>query len=250
MLFNCEQSHARNALADWLAARRGDDAGLAAAWGMQTTLGAVRRGRWQGTVTAAARADLEAFSTVMVERLFSTLSKACKDLDPNHLNLGARYYTVPPAWALAGMGSFDVFSINCYRQQIPGDDLAKIGAATGRPTIIGEWHFGALDVGLPGSGLGRVATQADRGRAYRFYLETAAANPWCVGVHWFVLYDQSALGRFDGENYNIGFIDVCHRTYPEMAAAARVAHERMYPVAAGLTQAYGDPPEYLLAVCV
>ena len=47
-----------------------------------------------------AREDFEAFSTVMVEKLYSGLSAACRSVDPNHLNLGARYYTVPPDWAL------------------------------------------------------------------------------------------------------------------------------------------------------
>ncbi len=69
--------------------------------------------------------------------------------------------------------------------------------------MIGEYHFGSLDVGLPASGLRRVRTQEDRGRAYRTYLENAAADPFCVGVHWFTLYDEPAIGRYDGENYNI-----------------------------------------------
>jgi hypothetical protein len=77
------------------------------------------------------------------------------------------------------------------------------------------------------------------------YLEDAAADPHCVGVHWFTLYDQSALGRFDGENYNIGFLDVCNRPYDEMGRAAIESHERMYDVAAGRLKAYADAPQYL-----
>ena len=56
---------------------------------------------------------------------------------------------------------------------------------------------------------------------------------------------ESALGRFDGENWNIGFLDVCNRPYEALAADARVTHERVYPVAAGQVAAYNDPPEYL-----
>jgi hypothetical protein len=58
-------------------------------------------------------------------------------------------------------------------------------------------------------------------------------KPWCVGVHYFTMYDQSALGRFDGECYNIGFLAVCNRPYPELCAAARASHERIYDVAMG-----------------
>jgi hypothetical protein len=90
-----------------------------------------------------------------------------------------------------------------------------------------------------------VRDQKARGQAYRVYIEDAASKPWCVGVHWFTLYDQSALGRFDGENYNIGFLDVCNRPYPEMVDAARASHERLYHVATGTTPPYSDSPEYL-----
>ncbi|MCS7254969.1 MAG: hypothetical protein NZ781_13230, partial [Armatimonadetes bacterium] len=115
----------------------------------------------------------------------------------------------------------------------------------GMPIVIGEWHFGALDVGLPASGIGRVPSQEERGKAFRVYLETAAAEPWCVGVHWFTLYDQSAIGRFDGENYNIGFLDVCNRPYEQMVNAAKLSHERLYEVAAGHIPPYDEPVQYL-----
>ncbi len=43
--------------------------------------------------------------------------------------------------------------------------------------------------------LGHLRNQAERAKAYRVYIEDAAANPYCVGAHWFTLYDESALGR-------------------------------------------------------
>ena len=85
----------------------------------------------------------------------------------------------------------------------------------------------------------------DSSRAYGIYLKDAAADPYCVGVHWFTLYDQSALGRFDGENYNVGFLDICNRPYLELAKAAIASHERMYWVADGQVKPYQEAPEYL-----
>ena len=123
--------------------------------------------------------------------------------------------------------------------------MTKIADVLKMPVLVGEWHFGALDVGLPGSGIGHVRTQEDRGRAYRVYLEDAAAKPWCVGVHYFILYDQSALGRFDGECYNIGFFDVCNRPVRAAVRAARRSHERLYDVATGAAAPFADAPEYL-----
>jgi hypothetical protein len=244
MLFNTASCATRRALAKWLKERHGDDAGLARAWGMEAGLSEVAEGEWGRRLTEGAEADLRAFSTVMVERLFRTLNDACKRVDPNHLNLGARYYTVPPEWALAGMAGFDVFSVNCYQERVV-EDLERVSERVGVPVMVGEWHFGALDVGLPASGIGHVRDQRARGQAYRAYLEDAAAKPWCVGVHWFTLYDESALGRFDGENWNIGFLDVCNRPYDEIGAAARASHERMYQVTRGEAEPYAEAPEYL-----
>jgi hypothetical protein len=245
MLYNTPQCASRLALAAFLRERYPDDAALSAAWGMPARLDQVAEGTWTARLSPEARADMSAFSTRMVEQYFGTLSTACKQVDPNHLNLGARYYTVPPEWVAKGMRGFDVFSINCYRSQVPADDLRHIHDLLGLPTMVGEWHFGALDVGLPASGIGHVRDQAARGQAYRVYVENAAAIPWCVGVHYFTLYDESALGRFDGENYNIGFVDVCHKPYEPLVDAARQTHERLYAVAAGELPPYDERPEYL-----
>ncbi|HUT93730.1 MAG TPA: hypothetical protein VMY37_29975 [Thermoguttaceae bacterium] len=245
MLLNTPSCAARRALAQFLAKRYPDDAALSAAWGVQTTFDQVAEGPWRLPLRGKSLDDLGAFSTLMVEKYFGALSAACKAVDPNHLNLGIRYAGVPKPWTLDGMKSFDVFSMNCYREKLPADQVAKIHDVLHLPVIIGEWHFGALDVGLPSSGLRRVRTQEDRGRAYRVYLENAAANPHCVGTHWFTLYDQSALGRFDGENYNIGFLDVCNRPYEPLSRAARTSHELVYQLADGRTKAYHDAPEYL-----
>jgi hypothetical protein len=244
-LFNTPVCHSRTALAEFLRQRYADDAGLSAAWGGAATLAGAAEGAWTAPLNVQAQQDLVDFSGVMVEKFFNGLTGACRQVDPNHLNLGIRYYTVPPAWALAGMRTFDVFSMNCYRKRLPEGEMAQISALLNLPILVGEWHFGALDAGLPASGIGHVPDQAARGKAYRVYVEDAAAKPWCVGVHFFTLYDESAIGRFDGENYNIGFLDVCNRPYEALCRAARATHRRMYRVAAGESQPYDQEPEYL-----
>jgi len=245
MLFNTPKCYTRQALGIFLRGRYGDDERLSDAWEIGTTFAELVESEWDMPLTPRAQIDLADFSAIMVERYFGGLSEACRKVDPNHLNLGIRYYTIPPAWTIRGMRSFDVFSMNCYRTRVPADEMAQIAALLDMPIMIGEWHFGALDVGLPASGIGHVPTQLDRGKAYRFYLEDAAAQPWCVGVHYFTLYDQSALGRFDGENYNIGFLDTCNRPYTPLVEAARLSHERQYQVATGEVAPYDDAPEYL-----
>ncbi len=247
MLYGTDVCASRVELAKWLRARREGDAALSKAWGLETTFERVARGKWQGVLTKEAQEDLREFSVVMAERYFQGISKACKQVDPNHLNLGMRWAGIPPEWAVRGMKSFDVFSLNCYRQKLPRETAEQVHSMLRMPVLVGEWHFGALDVGLPSTGLMHVRTQADRAKAYRVYVEDAAAGPYCVGAHWFTMYDESALGRFDGENYNIGFLDICQRAYEEMGRAAVASHERIYEVASGATAAYAEAPEYLPA---
>jgi len=245
MLFNTPRCATRTRLREFLSTKYGSDAALGRAWRMKTTLASIGEGEWTARLTAQAEADLAEFSGQMVEKFFGALSAACRRVDPNHLNLGFRYHTIPPDWAVAGMRSFDVFSMNCYEPRVKAEEMATVAGMLHMPVMVGEYHFGALDVGLPASGIGHVKTQADRGKAYRIYLEDAAAKPWCVGVHYFIMYDQSALGRFDGECYNIGFFDVCNQPYQELCAAARLSHERLYDVAQGKESPFDDAPEYL-----
>ena len=245
MLYTSETCHTRTELAKFLKQKYGGDDALSAAWKRPASFDRIERGRWTGTLGPEAVADLRAFSSRMVERYFSVISKAAKAVDPNHLNLGMRWAGVPPEWASASMKFFDVFSLNCYMDKLPRDRSEQITKMLNMPVMVGEWHFGALDVGLPASGIGHLKNQEERAKAYRIYLEDAAANVNCVGVHWFTLYDQSALGRFDGENYNIGFLDICNRPYDEMGKAAVASHERMYQVADGKAEMFTAPVEYL-----
>lgn len=245
MLYNTETCRTREQLVAFLKTKYASSAALAAAWKLPVTFEKVARSRFSGVLTPEALEDLRVFSTRMVTDYFQGLSRACKKADPNHLNLGMRWAGVPPEWAVEGMKSFDVFSLNCYMDKLPRANSDKIHALLKMPVMIGEWHFGALDVGLPASGIGRLRNQKDRAAAYRVYLEDAAANPNCVGAHWFTLYDQSALGRFDGENYNIGFLDICNRPYDELSAGAIASHERLFEVCTGKAAPFNEVPEYL-----
>ncbi len=246
MLFNTDHCATRDELARFLRRKYADDAALGSAWSDTTaTFDRIKKGKWTSVLSKPALADLREFSSEMSQRYFSTLSKYCKQADPNHLNLGMRWAGAPPEWAVQGMKSFDVFSMNCYEERLPLERATRIHEMVQKPVLVGEWHFGALDVGLPASGIGHTRNQADRGTAYRNYLEDAAADPYCVGVHWFTLYDESALGRFDGENYNIGFLDICNRPYDELCQAAITSHERIHQVADGKAQPYFGKIDYL-----
>lgn len=241
MLVNTSGGPSRERFAAFLRERHGNESDLAAAWGCPVTFDSVASGRWHSLPVAPGFfKDAEDFSGILATRLFGELSAACRRVDPNHLNLGARFAHLPPAWMMPGLTTFDVFSFNSYSKK-PRDVAAEISRALHQPILIGEWHFGSVDRGHPAAALETVAGQTDRAQAYRRYLEAHAAAEWCVGTHWFTLYDQSALGRFDGEPYNCGFLDICHRPHPEISAAATASHRILYEIAAGTRSAEEYP---------
>lgn len=97
-----------------------------------------------------------------------------------------------------------------------------------KPIIVGEFHFGALDDGLFHSGLRSVSNQNQRARVYKHFIDQGLENPFIVGAHWFQYVDQVCTGRRDGENYQIGFVDMCDRPYQEMINATRKISSYMY----------------------
>lgn len=46
-----------------------------------------------------------------------------------------------------------------------------------------------------------------------------ASFPNVVGVHWFQYYDEPTGGRSDGEDFNMGLVDIHDRPYEELVAA-------------------------------
>ena len=238
--------HCRRELADSLRlVYAGDTAAFQTAWG-GLMAGFERLVDYHLTdrnlLTEAARADLRAFSCKMIDAYVRIPSEACKVVDPNHLNLGMRWAWIATDDLLAGSDACDVFSLNTYNFRVDPDTVRKAAEASGRPVLIGEFHFGATDRGLPSGGLKGVSTQADRGRAYQYFVESAAILPEVVGAHYFQWNDQPLLGRFDGENWQIGLVDVCHQPYAELTHALRETHARIYEVASGNAAPPASPP--------
>jgi hypothetical protein len=163
-----------------------------------------------------------------------TINAATHKHDTNHLNLGIRFGGQPSPEVLKAARGFDVFSVNIYRYAPSAAALDSIYSLTQKPILIGEFHIGAPSRGLA-SGLVQAMNQDERAIAYRYYVEQGAAHPAVIGTHWFQWLDQPVTGRNDGENYNIGFIDVTDQPYAEMAAAAKLTHNRLLEIHRGNT---------------
>jgi len=78
------------------------------------------------------------------------------------------------------------------------------------------------------TGLRSASNQEQRANAYKHYMREAMKRPNIVGAHWFTFRDQALTGRGDGENYQIGMVDVCDTPYMEMIKATREIGESMY----------------------
>lgn len=179
--------------------------------------------------TPAAR---EALMETLAREYFRIVCQAIKKADPNHLTLGIRWAGNAPDPVLRANDVFDVFSINIYRFEPPPEVIERAVTLTGRPVLIGEFHFGAAERGYAPS-LVMVRDQTERGVAYQYYVERAAAHPAIIGTHYFQMIDQPVSGRFDGENYNLGFVNQQDLPYPEMVSFARRTHQRIYRIHAG-----------------
>jgi hypothetical protein len=167
------------------------------------------------------------------DKYLDVINAAIRRHDPNHLNLGLRFGSgVPPLEMLRASKAFDVYSMNVYSTSINPKSLEEIYSVTGRPIIVGEFHFGVPGHGLA-AGLVQVRDQAERGAAYRYYVEQAAAFPAFIGSSWFQWVDQPSTGRMDGENYNIGLVDVTDRPYRELIEAMKMTHRRLQAVHGG-----------------
>jgi len=182
----------------------------------------------KGDTPAARVALLE----VLSRRYFQVVQQAIRKTDPNHLVLGIRFVGRAPEPLLKASDLFDVFSINIYGFE-PAEEIQRIAALLNKPILIGEFHFGAPERGYAPA-LVMVKDQTERGVAYQYYLERAATLAPVVGAHYFQLCDQPVTGRYDGENYNLGFVNQLDLPYPEMVAFAKAAHRRVYRVHAGL----------------
>lgn len=212
------QQPARLAMLDQLKQRYSGIAALNAAW--ETDFAGWEELAPPATLNTAAQQDCDAFLHTFASRYFRGIADALDRHAPNQLYLGARFAAAPAPAVRACAEFADVVSFNLYQPLLRPEDFAAL-APLNKPALIGEFHFGATDRGLFHPGLVKTDSQSARAEAYVAYLQSALENPLVIGTHWFQYIDEPLTGRwFDGENYNIGFLDVTDTPYPELTEAA------------------------------
>lgn len=149
---------------------------------------------------------------------------------PGKLYLGSRFvgFRQPGVLWRTAAKYCDVVTVNAYANSVFNLPENMFEEGKERPILVGEFHFGCFDRGMFKPGLAPVWSQEERGRSYERFVEGCLQHPLIAGCHWFQYRDQPLLGRGDGEAYEIGFVDVCDRPYPELCRAARRTGSAMY----------------------
>ena len=173
-----------------------------------------------------ARADLEEFNDVIVNRYFRTCKEVINREAPGKLYFGCRFNDRNEKVIATSAKYLDGCSFNLYRPEI---SAWRLPAGVDMPVIVGEWHYGTAANGPAHPGLQPAANQAERARGFDRYVRSALWNPQIAGVHYFKYTDQMATGRpADDENIQCGFVDVTDTPYREMVDAARKVSADMY----------------------
>ena len=162
-----------------------------------------------------------------VSRLyFETVSRAIKNVDPNHLYIGSRFHGKAISEpVIRGAAVCDVISINYYHHWVPDkkqtqdwDKWCK------RPFIVGEFY--AMKVTskrtkADGAGF-RVLSHKDAGEFYHtFTRPLLKENPNCVGWHWFKYADTN-------DQYQKGIVSHEGKPHTELIEAMRVLNTQVY----------------------
>ncbi|MBR5807826.1 MAG: beta-galactosidase, partial [Alistipes sp.] len=178
-----------------------------------------------------ASADLVEFNNLIIHGYFRNIREVFNEYAPGVLYLGCRYAgrsSNPNALRIGSQYS-DAISHNMYNFTL-SDYRQPEGID--KPMIIGEFHFGTMNQGLFHHSLIRVENQKERGEAYAAYVRSALEHPQIVGTHWHQFSDQSATGRFDGENLQVGFTDICDTPYYGTIDGIREVGYDMYSIRA------------------
>jgi len=172
------------------------------------------------------------WTSVLSGHYYQTMHRIIRKHDPHRMILGDRYLQyATPAVVRASLPFVDAISTNLGADWNDGsyargylDMLATLGQ---KPVLITEYYLCANEnrSGNRNSsgGFPVVETQAERAAGFARSTRELAERPEVVGAHWFQYYDHPELGRGDGEDYNMGLVDIAGKPYEGMIATAQNA---------------------------
>ena len=169
------------------------------------------------------------FLGLLAERYYSLVHDIIRKYDRRALILGDRYQSFYyPEVARACAPYVDAVSSNLNAHWNDGSFarfyLETLHALTGKPVLIGEFYMAASE-NRSGNQNNHgvypvVATQKERAAGFRDTLQALLRIPFVIGADWFQYYDEPTHGRYDGENFNFGLVDIHDLPYEKLTATA------------------------------
>jgi len=169
------------------------------------------------------------FLRMVAERYYFLVHDIIRKYDRRALILGDRFQSFYyPEVASACVPYLDAVSCNLNASwndgSFPRFYLETLHGLTGKPVLVGEFYMSARE-NRSGNKNSRgvyptVATQRERAAGFRNTLESLLRIPYVIGADWFQYYDEPTHGRFDGENFNFGLVDIHDRPYQPLTSAA------------------------------
>jgi hypothetical protein len=169
------------------------------------------------------------FLSLLAERYYSLVHDIIRKYDQRALILGDRYQSFYyPEVVRACTPYVDAVSSNL---NAPWNDgtfarfyLETLHALAAKPVLIGEFYLASREnrSGNKNSrGVYPVAdTQKERATGFRNTLHALLKTPYVIGADWFQYHDQPTHGRYDGENFNFGLVDIHDQPYEALVSAA------------------------------
>ena len=170
------------------------------------------------------------FLGLMAERYYSLAREIIRTYDSRGLILGDRYQSFYyPEVARTAAPFVDAVSMNLNAAwndgTFPRFYLDALHALSGKPVIVSEFYMAARQNRSgnknDSSTFPVVTTQKERAAGFRNTVEALLRTPYVVGADWFQYYDEPTHGRFDGENYDFGLVDIHNRPYEPLTAVAQ-----------------------------
>jgi hypothetical protein len=167
------------------------------------------------------------FTFLCAERYYKLMHDGLRAADPGALIFSDRLPIYYSQDAVRAMGPHvDVIAVN-YDVDGPDGWLAHyffdgLAALTGKPILVSEFFCAAMENRSGNKNAGhllKVTTQTERARVVEKALQNFARCPYVIGTHWFQYYDEPTGGRSDGEDYNMGLVDIYDQPYEEVVAS-------------------------------
>jgi hypothetical protein len=178
------------------------------------------------------------FMRLYCQHYYRLTSEAIRRTHPGALILGDRLPLYYHQDAVLAMNDYvDAISTN-YNVDVPDGWVAPyyfdgLGRLSRKPVLVTEFFFAAEEnrsgnnnetarnkYPKPGH-LMTVGTQTERAHGVMNAIRNFARFPNVVGTHWFQYCDEPFGGREDGEDYNMGLIDLANRPYEEVTGVFR-----------------------------